>query len=215
MGPPLSAARAAMPPRVARRTRASWRMDCIIPGGCGHRQGERTAKSAKSAKRNGRNALRLHAGRPSRDHDTLDAVLEDPDVEVDDEREIAAIGSEVGDDPRHLDRSDGGDRLELDDELVSNEEVEAAPTHESLLVVDCDVLLSLEWDLPEHHFDRHCLFVYVLEKSRTEMAVHLDRGADHGVGESVGGRIGFANVEHNDPSWRSWRSWRFVPTRSR
>ena len=110
----------------------------------------------------GQNALHLHLGLR----------------EVEDEAVLAIGRAKVGADDGEVHVGDLLDRLELDDDLVADEQVEAMQSDLDASVEHRDRNLAFERDSSASHFDDERVVVDGFEEAGTELAMNGVRRAD-------------------------------------
>src|SRR5258708_24845050 len=115
--------------------------------------------------------------------DALDASLKDADVERYEQPKAEIRGFQVRENLREVDGWKVLHRLELHDDAVGNEEIEALSADCPALILDADCHLSRERNAAKGELDAERLLVDGLEEAGPENSMHLDRGPDHPVGK--------------------------------
>ena len=116
-------------------------------------------------------------------------------MEVNEQAERVATRSDVRNELGEMDIAHGLDGLEFDDERLIDDEVGTLTRERDALVGDRDLDLLGDGDFGLLQFVEHGSLVEAFEKSGAQMAVDLDRAADHAVGEIVE-LCGNVNVIH-------------------
>ena len=115
--------------------------------------------------------------------ESLESRLERGDVEVHQQRGVEVGELEVGDDLSLMDGEEKLDRLDLDDDPLVDDKVEAiAAVEQYALVFQGKRPLVLERDAAEGELAAQARFVCRLEQPRAQMPVDLDAGADDLLG---------------------------------
>lgn len=138
-----------------------------------------------------------------RKDDTLDALFQKRDIEVDQETKGKVHGFEIGHDLGGVDGGEGVDSLQFYDQLAVDQQVQATFSDGMAFVFHADWLLPFEWHIPQFQFDRQRLFVDTFQVPWPQNPMHLDGRANHGIRQTIDL---FARFLHQSaPPWRSWR----------
>src|SRR3954466_8598321 len=105
---------------------------------------------------------------------------EDANVEIHDQADLDVGQTEIRRHLREVDRQDRGNRFDLDQQLVFNNEVDdVRPGYDLALVLDRQRPLEIDFESALLERPEHRQVVGVLEQSRAELAVDLDSDANH------------------------------------
>src|SRR6185436_10500708 len=118
-------------------------------------------------------------------HDPTDPHPQDTNFEVDQQPERFLQGTQVGGDLGDVDREEHGDRFELDDQLIGNDQVQARLPHDARFVCDRDRYLPPELQPSRGKLGAKGLLVDSLEEPRTENAMDLDGCPNGSAGQVV------------------------------
>jgi len=109
----------------------------------------------------------------------LKPVLEDPDVEVKEESDVAARELEVRQQLRFVKRGQTAHGLDFEDDLVLDQDVEAIPAvDEESVVADGLWLLALDMETASSQLEAQARLVGRLKEPRPERTVDLDCRSD-------------------------------------
>lgn len=121
-------------------------------------------------------------GRKGSDGEAAEALLEEGDVEVDEESDGQAQEFEVGDELGFVDGEEAVHGFELEDDMAVDDEVETVAAVEGeAFVGEGERNLTLDVKFAQGELMREAVLVGRFEKSRPQVAVDLDAGADDGL----------------------------------
>jgi hypothetical protein len=118
------------------------------------------------------------------EHAAFDGVAEVLGVEVDQQADALPGELEIRVELRLVDAKESIDRLEFDDYLVGDEEIDSEPHVDGLiLVLEGETELAGEWDFADGEFVREARFIRGFEQPGSERRVHFERGGKDPLGE--------------------------------
>jgi hypothetical protein len=125
----------------------------------------------------------------------LDAILDQGNIKIDQQPQLVTREPQVGDKLGFVDRQNLFDRLDLHDEQPSDNQIHPEPR------VDLDVAVSdrqrhlpLKGDFTHLQLTDKALLVHRLQQSRTQRAMHSERGINDLSGNKIVLRRGFNHL---------------------
>src|SRR5256885_2287614 len=112
------------------------------------------------------------------DH-SLDSVLEQRYVEVNQQAQRFMDNSHVGAGLESMLGDERIDRLYFDNKLSSYQQIDLPSTDDDSLINNFDRLLAFEGDATKRQFDVHRSFVHFLLQARPQVSMNFDCRANH------------------------------------
>ena len=116
-------------------------------------------------------------------YEAADAVFHESGVEIQNQTDVTTAGAKIGQNLGLMNQHDFIDRFYFDDNRVFNDEIGSISTIETYAFISyVQFGLSLKSQTRQRQFETETILVSMLEKSRTNGTMDIDRHANHPSG---------------------------------